>query len=112
MLAVPTTTVAIYRDSPEQTDQYGDPIDSDVPIQSGIPASLIEQTRLVDPPAGTTPRTISYVTCRVAAGTDVTGEDRIKDESTSFVYTISDVSTPQSPVHQQDMKLVLERVGS
>ncbi len=108
MNAVATTTVAILRGS--STDDYGDVVESTTAIATGVPASIIEQRRLVATESEPQPRAVVFYTGRVGALVDVTDGDRIRDERTGEVYLVDTVSRTSSPVMVNDRRLDLRRV--
>lgn len=106
-VAIATTSIAILRGT--TTDAYGDEADMDTPVHTGIPASLTEQSRRVTTRDDPTPRIVRYAVARVAAGTDVTDQDRIQDERTGAIYSIDAVSSMANPALTADLRLDLRR---
>jgi hypothetical protein len=107
MQAVATTTIAILRGT--TTDAYGDEQDTDTPVHTGIPASLTEQSRRVTTRDDPTPRIVRYAVARVTAGTDITDQDRVRDERTGAVYIVEAVSSMANPVFAVDLRVDLRR---
>ncbi|MGW0575121.1 hypothetical protein ACWD25_03945 [Streptomyces sp. NPDC002920] len=107
MLAVATTTVTVYRGT--TTDGYGDEQDTDTPVHTGIVASITEQSRRVTTRDDPTPRIVRYAVARVTAGTDITDQDRIRDERTGAVYIVDAVSSMVNPAVAADLRLDLRR---
>jgi hypothetical protein len=107
MQAVATTRVSILRGT--TTDAYGDEQDTDTPIATGIPASLTEQTRRVTTRDDPTPRIVRYAIARVPAATDVTDQDRLKDERTGAIYIVEATSSMANPASVPDIRLDLRR---
>ncbi|WP_354643864.1 hypothetical protein [Kitasatospora camelliae] len=91
---IATTWITVLRGV--GTDSFGDEIDLDTEAgtdaQTRIPASLIEATRNARTPVSGNPRVVRSAVGRVPAGTDVTEEDRIRDERTRRVYSIDSVT--------------------
>lgn len=93
---IATTWVTVLRGT--STDPFGDQID--LPSEAGgdaltrIPASLIEVSRSIKTPNSPTPRIVRYATARVRPGTDVTVDDRLRDETTGRIYAIAAVTQP------------------
>jgi len=106
-VAIATTTIAILRGT--TTDSYGDEQDTDTPVHTRIPAALTEQTRRVTTRDDPTPRIVRYAVARVAAGTDVTDQDRVKDERTGAIYIVDSVSSMANPALTADLRLDLRR---
>lgn len=107
MLALATTTISVLRGT--TTDAYGDEQDTATVVHSGIPAALTEQTRRVTTRDDPTPRIVRYAVGRVTAGTDITDQDRIRDDKTGAVYIVDAVSSMNSPAVAADLRLDLRR---
>lgn len=107
MIATATTTLTVLRGT--STNAWGDEIDTDTPRYTGIPASLVEQTRRVTTRDDPTPRIVRYAVGRVTAGTDITDQDRIRDERTGAVYIVDAVSSMNSAAVAADLRLDLRR---
>lgn len=106
-VAIATTTLAVLRGT--TTNAWGDEQDTDTPHQTGIPAALTEQSRRVTTRDDPTPRIVRYAVARVAAGTDVTDQDRVRDERTGAIYTVDAVSSMANPALTADLRLDLRR---
>lgn len=106
-VALATTTIAILRGT--TTDAFGDEVDTDTAVHTGIPASLVEQTRRVTTRDDPTPRIVRYAIARVGAGTDVTDQDRVRDERTGAVYIIEATSSMANAALTADLRLDLRR---
>lgn len=107
MISRATTTITVLRGT--ATDGYGDETDTNTPVATGIPASLVEQTRRVTTRDDPTPRIVRYAVGRVTAGTDITDQDRLRDESTGAVYIVDAVSSMNSAAVAADLRLDLRR---
>ena len=107
MLARATTTLTVYRGT--TTDAYGDEQDTSTVVHTGIPASLVEQTRRVTTRDDPTPRIVRYAVGRVTSGTDITDQDRILDERTGGIYIVDAVSALNSAAVSADLRLDLRR---
>ncbi|MFI8351323.1 hypothetical protein [Streptomyces sp. NPDC085596] len=107
MQAIATTQISILRGV--TTDAYGDEQNVDMPVYTGIPASLAEQTRRVTTRDDPTPRIVRYATARVPARTDITDQDRVRDERTGAVYSVDAVSSMTNPTLTVDIRLDLRR---
>lgn len=106
---IATTTIAVLRGT--STNSYGDEVDNGTVAASGIPASIIEQTRFTQDPSSNTPRVIRYVTGRLYHGTDVRPGDQIRDERDSTVYMVDSVTTTQHGAILPEVRLELRRVS-
>ena len=107
MIARATTMLTVYRGT--TTDAFGDEQDTNTAVATGIPASLVEQTRRVTTRDNPTPRVIRYTVGRVTAGTDITDQDRVKDERTGAVFIVEAVSSMNSAAVAADLRLDLRR---
>lgn len=107
MQAIATTTISVLRGT--TTDAYSDEQDTDTPVQTGIPASLTEQSRRVTTRDNPTPRIVRYAVARVPARTDVTDQDRVLDERTGAKYIVDAVSSMANPAIEVDRRLDLRR---
>lgn len=103
-----TTTVSILT-GVTADDGYGDTADNSTVSASGIPASIIEQTRQATGYRDGIPRVIRYVTGRLPAGTAVTEDNRILDENTGQTYIIDSIAKPAFNVGIGGLKLALTR---
>lgn len=107
MQAIATTRISILRGT--TTDAWGDDQDTDTPVHTGIPAALTEQSRRVTTRDDPTPRIVRSAIARVAADTDVTDQDRVRDERTGAVYIVDAVSSMANPAAVPDLRLDLRR---
>lgn len=109
MQAFPTTTVSILRGT--TITPAGDEVDSLTPVYTGIPASVMEQSRRGIDTQTQDPRVYRYTTCRLPSGTDVLDTDILLDEISGRRYAIAAVSVLNSPVHTPDLRLDLTYVN-
>lgn len=107
MIARATTRITVLRGT--ATDDYGDESDAATAVYTGIPAALTEQTRTVTTRESPTPRVIRFTVGRVTAGTDITDQDRLRDERTGQVYIVEAVSSMNSAAVAADLRLDLRR---
>lgn len=110
MMASATTTITIYRGQVDD-DGYGDPIDTDTVVETGIPASIVEMNVDAETEVSGMPRVIRKATCRVGSEVDVRYNDRIYDEKNNETWTIRSLSRLQNPVCAMDTKLIVQRVN-
>lgn len=104
-----TTKISIYRG--QGTDDWGDVIDNDTPVATGVLASILEQKITSSPEVTTQPHNYRYARLRVKKGTDVQTNDRIYDERLGQTWTITNISPLQNPVVGQDTRIDLMFVG-
>lgn len=107
MLAVATTTVSVLRGT--ATDAWGDEADANTVVRAGVQIALTEQSRRVTTRDDPTPRIVRYAVGRVTAGTDITDQDRLRDERTGVVYIVDAVSQMTNPAVASDLRLDLRR---
>ena len=107
MQAIATTRVSILRGT--TTDGYGDEQDTDTPVHTGIPASLVEQARRVTTRDDPTPRIVRYAVVRLPAGTDITDQDRLLDERTGVKYIVDAESFMANPAMAVDIRVDARR---
>lgn len=106
MNAVANTTIAIYRGSSQ--DSFGDEVDADTPVRTGVPASLIEgRPREVNSGTTNTPRVVRTATLRVNNSEMIRRGDRIKDESTGQFYRVDEPTHVGSPAWPNDLRVEL-----
>lgn len=104
-----TTRVSILRG--QTTDPYGDPVDNTTPAATGVPASIVEQSRQVTDPTTGAPRVVRFLIGRFYPGTDLRSGDRVKDERDGTVFIVDAISRPQNPVRAPDVRAELRRTG-
>lgn len=110
MRARATTVVDIFRDADDtDADQYGDETETGTdPLTSGVPASIIEQTRRAPDTTSGDLVPVSALVGRVGGDVDVRKGDRLRDRDGAF-YAVLSVRQPQSPIGQLDRVLELRR---
>lgn len=104
-----TTKITIYRG--QSTDDWGDVIDNDTPVATGVLASILEQKTDTSPEVSTQPHNFRYARLRVKKGTDIQTNDRIYDERLNQTWTITNISPYQNPMLGQDLRVDLMFVG-
>lgn len=109
MWAIPNTTVTLLESS--GVDEWTG-LGTESVAASGVSASIIEQTRLVDDPVTGTPRVVRAVTGRVPDGTTVTRSHRVRDEVSSATYAVHSVRQHTNPFYTSDVTLDLVRTDS
>ena len=103
------TTATVFRGT--TSNQFGDEIDSNVPLITNLPVTLIETGKSVQDPSTPTPRTIRQITCIVPEWAGVLNTDRIMDERTQDVYIIISVTKPPTIIGAPvDTVLGLKRI--
>lgn len=107
MRAAANCTVSILRGS--TTDSYGDVVDQNTVVQSGVQAWIFEQNRRVFVPAEGAFRIIRTYAARVGSEIDVRKDDRLLHEQTTDIYLVTDLSDSSSAAHRPDTVLQLSR---
>lgn len=107
MLAIPTTTVTVL--SGTTANGYGDTVDAATVVATGVPASLLEQREATTRPVSRRPQTVQYARCRLPAGTPIAVGNRVKDERTSVIWQVDDITTIRNVVAATDIRLNLRR---
>ena len=93
-------------------DPYGDPIESDTPVQTGVPMSILEVASNETTVAGGMPRQVRYLVGRAHPGTDIRHEDRLKDEDNGRVYFVDGIDeVSESAILDSGTRLELRRVS-
>lgn len=109
MYSFATTRITIFRGQSE--DEWGDTIDNDTPVATGVLASILEQKIFSSTEVTTQPHNYRYARLRVKKGTDIQTNDRIYDERNNETWTITNISKFQNPVLGQDLRVDLMFVG-
>ena len=108
MLSSATTTITIYRGQTE--DEWGDDIDLNTVVDTGVVASITELEAKPFTETSMVPRVIRTAIGRVGSQVDIRANDRIYDEKHNETWTIRSISRKQSPVCATDTRLDLQRV--
>jgi hypothetical protein len=104
-----TTTITVFRG--QGADEWGDDVDNNTVVASGIRASIAEQKIYSMAEVTLQPRNLRYARMRVTKGTDIQTNDRIYDERLAQTWTIINISPYQNPVVGQDLRVDLQFVG-
>ena len=104
-----TTKISILRG--QSTDDWGDTIDNDTVVASGVLASILEQKIWSSPEVSTQPHNYRYARLRIRKNIEVQVNDRIRDERNNQTWMITNISQYQNPVVGQDKRIDLMFVG-
>jgi hypothetical protein len=105
------TTATVYRGT--STNWAGDTVDSNVPLISSLPITLIETGKSVQDPSTPTPRTIRQIYANVPEWAGIVDTDRLLDERTGDVYIIISVTKPPTIIGAPvDTVLGLKRISA
>lgn len=107
---IPNTTVSILRG--ETIDEYGDPKDSDVSVNSGVPMSIVEESRRVFLAVEGRLTIIREFIGRVRPGFDIRESDRLRDDKSGRVYLVEGISQPSLATGTSDKRIFLRRVDT
>lgn len=112
-MAIANTRVTVLRGVAR--DLFGDfadlPTEAGTDAQTNVPAALNEITRTITTPSDPTPRVVRYVIARLPAGTDITEEDRLRDERTGRIYIVSAVTPADGVGTHPDLRVDLQRTN-
>jgi len=103
------TTATVFRGT--DTDEYGDTVDVDTVVHSGVRMSIIEQARRVFVPADNQDRVIRFTRGRAPSDITILEGDRIRDERNNLTYIVEAVVNPGSPYTDGDTRVDLKRVS-
>lgn len=96
-------------------DPFGDPIESDIPVQTGVPMSILEVASNETTMAGGMPRQVRYLVGRAHPGTDIRHEDRLKVEDgprANHIYLVDGIDeVSESAILDSGTRLELRRVS-
>ncbi|GAX54741.1 hypothetical protein SO3561_06294 [Streptomyces olivochromogenes] len=97
--------------STTSVDEWGDLIDNDSVVASGIPASLTEVANTAYSENSTRPRVIRGGICRLSSAhaNQVTDNVRIRDEKTGFTWIVLSVTLPNDATGHMPMHIQVER---
>lgn len=109
MLSSASTTITIYRG--ESVDEWGDPIDNNTVVETGIPAAITELNQDSEGEVSGAPRVIRSAIGRVGSEVEVLQNDRIFDETRRSTWIILSVTRQSNPVCAMDTKLELKQVN-
>lgn len=108
---VPSTLVTVMRGV--TTDEFGDEIDADVVVASGLPALVTEDGQQTGRPAdGRDGGVAEQYVIRLRPDADVVELDRLLDQRTTAVYQVTAVYTPQGPTGIADVRVTAVRISS
>jgi hypothetical protein len=108
------TTITVL-ESTTDTDEWGDPIDSDSIAlggsATGIPASITETVNSAYGEVTTNPRVLRDGVCRVSRkyADLITDNNRIRDEVTGQTWIVMDVYLPNNAIGHVPMHIDLKR---
>lgn len=109
MRGAANTTISILRGT--EQDGYGDEVDSQTPVYTGVVASILGSSRRVYLPAESATRVIHTYTGRCGAEVDLRKDDRVRDERNGRVYLVTELADSPSLVMQPDLVFNLSRTA-
>lgn len=102
-------TATVFRGT--TVDAYGDPVDVNTVVHSGVRMSIIEQARRVFVPADNQDRVIRYTRGRAPSNIEIREGDRIRNDRDNLIYIVEAVVKPGSPYTDSDTRLDMKRVS-
>ena len=111
MYALANCTASILRDSvADDVDGYGDEVNTQSTVTSGVLAQITERGRTVQDPNSMTPRTVRDVRGIVPSGTAIRQGDQLRDDTNSRTYYVVEVIRPGNLGITRDLELQLRAV--
>jgi len=107
MLGLANASVSVLRGT--DTDDFGDETDASTAVATGVPAAVVESSKVVLDQATQTPRTVRSLTCVMPSWADVLDTDRLQDQATGRIYIIESVERQPSLGYPGDQVLTLKR---
>lgn len=92
------------------TNAYGDEVDAATVAASGVPVSILEQSRRTDRQDNQTPRTVRTYTGRITSTVPVNAGDRLRHNATSTVWVVDEVTVNANPVVSPGRVMILRKV--
>jgi hypothetical protein len=94
----PNTKVDIERPSAEETDEWGDPTESFIPVHYGVLVTVAERRKVVWDPTSSRQATITFHEALVPGHLDITNGDRFVEVSTERILHVTHVRQMQNAV--------------
>ena len=91
------------------TDDYGDPRDLDVIVESGISASIVNVSVNTSREDEDVPQDTTVAFARLYSSADIQAHDRIQEIDSGYVWIIDSVQRGSAVVNTPPVKLVLRR---
>jgi hypothetical protein len=92
------------------TNAYGDEVDGTGIAATGVPVSILQQSRLTNRQDNQTPRTVRTYTGRVHPAVAVSAGDRLRHNPTGTIWVVDDVTTNANPVAAPGQVMTLRKV--
>ena len=108
MIGLATATVSVLRGT--QTSAFGDEVDADTIVQTGVPIGIMPARQAATRSASDRSQEVEYSRGRVSAGTDIRMGDRLQDEGSAYIYVVTGTHQAVNQILTQDLALDLERV--
>lgn len=103
MMGLATGRYTIFRSAEGATDEYGDPMDTEVPVYSNVLGSIIERSRSNYDPVSGRVSTIRELSGRFSPHTDLQDGDRVMDAKTEEVFLVTSVHRGANLVGKSDI---------
>jgi hypothetical protein len=108
MYALANCTASILRGSEE--DEFGQQVDSNTVVTTGILAQITEQGRTVQDTNSLTPRTVRLVKGIVPSATNIRQGDQLRDDVNNRTYRVVEVIRPGNLGITRDLELQLQQI--
>lgn len=108
MYAIASCTASILRGT--TTNEFGDTVDTDTVIQSGIPFYISDIADRVWDPSTQTPRVIRSIDGQCQSDVDLRIGDRVRDDTNGITYIVNDVTQPYGAGWTSDLDVDLKRI--
>jgi hypothetical protein len=106
--ALATCTASILRGT--TTDDYGDTVDVDTAVHTGVLFSIQEMQKTVFDPATQTRRVVRWYQAACQSDIDLLIGDRVRDDTHDVTYIVNDVTQPGGVGWDSDLAIELKRV--
>ncbi len=106
-----TETVTVLRGT--ETNEFGDEVDSETAVHTGVLIAITESTKRTYLPAEGATRVIRSYRGLTSANADIQKGDRLRSEFTNRTYLVTELSDPEAPcvVYAPDLTMDLSRTS-
>lgn len=109
MTFLATTTVSVLRGT--GTNRFGDEVDIDDVVKTGLPASILQKPVTSARPSSGNKNTPRGYTLRIGRMFPLQENDRIRDERTGWTYSVTTLPPSTNPVGLGSTRADLQRVS-
>lgn len=108
---IATTRVDLRRTTTPDVDAWGEPVDADTTVATGLPAAISEDRQRSYLASGQREGVVDYYTIRLRPGVDVREGDRLVDAA-GTTYEAQSVSTQPAVYGRSDVRVSAIRTGA